>query len=81
MMRELSEIELSAISGGANFFKVVGGAVFGAITGSFMGFFTGSPAGAIAGAGYGAYMGAAGTLVKEGAEGLVDTLHPNLKGK
>jgi bacteriocin-like protein len=76
MMRELSETELSAISGGASFLKVVGGAVFGAITGGFMGFVTGGPVGAIAGAGYGAYMGTAGTLIKEGAEGLVDTLHP-----
>jgi hypothetical protein len=80
-MRELSEMELSTISGGANFFKVIGGAVFGAITGGFMGFFTGGPAGAIAGAGYGAYMGTAGSLIKEGADGLVDTLHPNFKNK
>jgi hypothetical protein len=80
-MRELSETELGAVSGGASFFKVIGGAVFGAITGGFMGFATGGPAGALAGAGYGAYMGAAGTLVKEGAEGLVDTLHPERNGK
>lgn len=69
-MRELSEAEVCALSGGANFFKVVGGAIFGAVTGGFMGFATGGPAGALAGAGYGAYMGAAGSIVKEGAEGL-----------
>lgn len=79
-MKELSEVELSAVSGGVSFLKVIGGAVFGAITGGFMGFVSGGPAGAIAGAGYGAYMGTAGTLVKEGAEGLVDTLHPELSG-
>jgi hypothetical protein len=76
MMKDLNETEIGVVSGGASFLKVIGGAVFGAITGGFMGFFTGGPAGAIAGAGYGAYMGTAGTLIKEGAEGLVDTLHP-----
>jgi hypothetical protein len=80
-VRELNETELGAVSGGASLLKVVGGAIFGAITGGFMGFATGGPAGALAGAGYGAYMGAAGTLVKEGADGLVETLHPELSGK
>ncbi len=78
-MRTLNMDEVQEVSGAKpKFLNFIGGAIFGAITGGFMGFFTGGPAGAIAGAGYGAYMGAAGAIIKEGRNGVAETIHPEL---
>lgn len=77
-MKELTIQEVYMTSGsGPKFFNVISGAIFGAITGGFMGLVSGGPAGALAGAGYGAYTGVAGTLIKEGASGLMEINNKN----
>lgn len=64
-MREISMDEVIEISGGKpKFFNVLSSIVIGSITG----FFVAGPAGAIAGA----ITGAGGSIVKEGAFGLVE---------
>lgn len=69
-MRELTQMEITDISGGRrNFFTVITGAVWGATFGAVLGIM-GGPAGMIAGATAGAINGAAVAIAKEGAEGL-----------
>jgi len=74
-MRILSNQEVEGIHGGANFFKVLSATVMGATIGAIIG---GGPAGAVAGAIAGGYNATAGAIIKEGADGLIETLHPEL---
>ena len=80
-MRVLNLQEIEEVHGGVNFFKVISATVLGATIGAVIGAVTGGPAGAVAGAIAGGYNATAGVLIKEGADSLVDTLHPELSSR
>ncbi len=70
-MRELSSFEVIEVSGAKpKFLNLISSILISSITG----FFIGGPPGAIAGA----ITGAGGSIIKEGSQGIVEIMHPEL---
>lgn len=82
-MRTLNNQEIISISGGKSFFSkivtVAAGSLFTGIIEGFAGFMVAGPVGFAVGFGHGAIEGAGGALIYEGAMGLTETLHPELR--
>ena len=77
-MQELNSQQIEEVHGGKKFFFIITG---GLITGLIEGIIclpAGGPAGFLIGFGHGFIEGAGGVIIYENANGLVETMHPNM---